>query len=90
MSPLPLRRQVHDLGALLPVLAAAGEGIGSADADYRRSDDPLPDLQADTVDTVKVLPCLSLACCSDHPVALPCYHFEIVASSLAYELRTAH
>ncbi len=59
-SALP-SRQVHDLGALLLALAAAGEGIRSADADYRRSDDPLPDLQADNVDTVKVC-CLNVAC----------------------------
>ena len=67
-------RQVRDLGALLPALAAAGEGIGSADADYRRSNNPLPDLQADSVDTVKVLPassrpamiriCLHVALCN--------------------------
>ena len=53
-------RQIRDLGALLPALAAAGEGIGAADADYRRSDDPLPDLQADNVDVVKVLPVFCL------------------------------
>ena len=57
--------EVHDLGALLPALAAAGAGLGARDdADFRRSRDPLPDLETADVDLVKVL----MACFRNHLV----------------------
>jgi hypothetical protein len=47
--------EVRDLGALLPTLAAASAGLGApGDADFRRSRDPLPDLETADVDLVKV------------------------------------